>query len=198
MANRCGLIIPWLRDEDNSNRGLNTQSPSFWEILQLYFHCPVVAFADVIYGFAYAFFYQGKTHSRVYLYFRLRDSGSLLLKYDTDTIFSNSIPVSSESQICLTFYLVHICLLIISILDLSADLACLSWPVLPCTVISLCFLLLLQFSHHSYPDLTRRTFRMLLRRAGKSKVYPVTHMFPTFLSMTRNNSHISRHKARHI
>lgn len=41
-----------------------------------------------MYGFAYVF-YQGKTHSRVYLYFRLRGSGSLLLKNDTDTIFSD-------------------------------------------------------------------------------------------------------------
>lgn len=69
---------------------------------------------------------------------------------------TSSCAASSQSQVCLTFYLVHICRLILPIQPSieSAARPCLSWPVLPCTVISLCFLFALQRSHHSSADLT--------------------------------------------
>lgn len=69
---------------------------------------------------------------------------------------TSSCAASSQSQVCLTFYLVHICRLILPIQPSieSAARPCLSWPVPPCTVISLCFLFALQRSHHSSADLT--------------------------------------------
>lgn len=59
MANRCGLIILWFGDEDNFNLALNTLSLSFWECLKLCFHCPIVAFAEVMNEFGYIL-YWGK------------------------------------------------------------------------------------------------------------------------------------------
>lgn len=137
-------------------------------------------------------------HSRVYLDFRSRDSGSLMsavpLKYDTDTIFSDKqhcgfkwkslsgCPSILSTSVC-TF-----CQFDPSILDLSAFLACLCWPALPCQVISLCFLLLLQFSHHSYSDFARRTLTAHLGLENQTFTQSNPHVY--MLSYERNDQQL--------
>lgn len=113
MANRCGLIILWFGDEDNSNLALNTQSPSFWEFLRLCFHHPVVVFTEVMNG------YGSCTEERcTHVFICILDKWIQVLPHmlffeDSDAIFCTQASLQFWEQMKSAWpYLVHICLLI--------------------------------------------------------------------------------------
>lgn len=170
---RIILTKPWIHNH-----------PPFENFCHCLIHCPVVAFAGGRYGFGY----WGKTEPGGLFVISIKGFG-------WSTVSKNKIPIQfSHRHMIAVFkreWKSHLPDPILSTsvcsfcpfiqVSWSADLACLSWPVLPCTVISLCFLLLLQFSHLSYPDLTRRTSQNALTWGWKISSLPsVTHMFSTF------------------